>query len=170
LGRYADAKARCAPLLEFAPNYFGAPSILAMADLLQGNFEAARPMIERWTTMVNPSAKGQAQELVEALAGRGDKRALALRYAALPLRSDLDPASGHGFAGFETAVVLMLLGERELTLGYLERLAVDLGSDVDWALMLPVMDPIRCDPRFVAIIQRLKTTDPYAATVCGEKH
>ena len=31
------------------------------------------------------------------------------------------------------------------------------------------MDSIRCDPRFVAIIQRLKTTDPYAAKVCADK-
>jgi hypothetical protein len=31
------------------------------------------------------------------------------------------------------------------------------------------MDPIRCDPRFVAIIERLKTRDPYAAKICGGK-
>ena len=63
----------------------------------------------------------------------------------------------------------MLLGERELTINCLERLAGKLGSHADWAVMMPVMDPIRCDPRFVAIIQRLKTTDPYAAKVCAGK-
>src|SRR5439155_9995428 len=49
LGRYAEAKARCAPVLEFAPSYFGCPAIVSLADLLQGNFEAARPMLKRWT-------------------------------------------------------------------------------------------------------------------------
>ena len=63
----------------------------------------------------------------------------------------------------------MLLGERELTINYLERLAGQLGSHADWALMMPTMDPIRCDPRFVAIVQRLKTTDPYAGKVCAGK-
>jgi hypothetical protein len=66
-------------------------------------------------------------------------------------------------------VVLMLLGERELTISYLERLAGQLGSHADWAVMMPIMDSIRCDPRFVAIIQRLKTTDPYVAKVCAGK-
>jgi adenylate cyclase len=131
LGRYADAKARCAPVLEFAPTYVGCLEIVSLADLLQGNFEAARPMLERLAAAENPSASGQGRELVEALAGRGD---------------------------------------RELALGYLERLAGELGGHADWAVILPVMDPIRCDPRFVAIIQRLKTTDPYAAKVCGGKH
>ena len=63
----------------------------------------------------------------------------------------------------------MLLGEHELTLSYLERLAGELGSHADWVVMMPIMDSIRCDPRFVAIIQRLKTTDPYAAKVCADK-
>ena len=36
--------------------------------------------------------------------------------------------------------------------------------------MLPTMDPIRCDPRFVAVVQRMKTTDPHAAKVCAGKH
>jgi adenylate cyclase len=170
LGRYADAKARCAPVLEFAPNYVGCLGIVSLADLLQGNFDAARPMLERWAAAGNPSASGQGRELVEALAGRGDRRALALRYAALPWKSSFDPASGNVLPGFQIPIALMLLGERELTLSYLERLAGELGSYADWTVMLPVMDPIRCDPRFVAIIQRLKTTDPYAAKVCAEKH
>ena len=169
LGRYADAKARCAPVLEFAPTYVGCLQIVSLADLLQGNFDAARPILERMAAE-NPSASGQGREIVEALAGRGDRRALALRYAALPWKSSFDPASGNMLPGFEIPIVLMLLGERELTLSYLERLAGELGGYADWAVMLPVMDPIRCDPRFVAIIQRLKTTDPYAEKVCGEKH
>ena len=29
---------------------------------------------------------------------------------------------------------------------------------------------IRCDPRFVAVVKKLKTTDPYYAKVCAGKH
>lgn len=170
LGRYADAKARCEPVLEFAPTYVGCLDIVSVADLLQGDFEAARPMLERWAAAGNRSASGQGRELVEALAGRGDRRALALRYAALAANSYLDPASGNALLGDEIPIVLMLLGEHELALSYLERLAGEMDSRADWAVMLPVMDPIRCDPRFVAIIQRLKTSDPYAAKVCAGKH
>lgn len=169
MGRYAEAKAHCSSVLEFAPTYAGCLDDISRADLLLGDFDAARAMLERLAAADNPSASGQGRELVEALASRSDRRALALRYAALPSTSSFDPTSGNAFLGYEIPMVLMLLGERELALSYLERLAGELGSHADWTVMLPVMDPIRCDPRFVAIIQRLKTTDPYAAKVCAEK-
>ena len=169
LGRYADAKKRCEPVLEFAPNYVGCLDNTSRADLLLGDFEAARVILERLAAADNPSASGQGRELAEALAGRSDRHALALRYSALPANSELDPTSGNAFSDYEIPVVLMLLGERELTISYLEHLAGHLGSHADWAVMMPAMDPIRCDPRFVAIIQRLKTADPYAAKVCAGK-
>jgi TolB-like protein/Tfp pilus assembly protein PilF len=170
LGRYAEAKARCAPVLEFAPDHVGNLTTVAMADLLSGNFDAARPMLERAAATQNPSASTQPRELVDALAGRADRHAFAVRLAALRYNSSLDRTSGNILVGYQIAAVLMLLGERELTLSYLEVLAGELGGLPDWAMILPVMDPIRCDPRFVAIIQRLKITDPYAAKVCAEKH
>lgn len=169
LGRYAEAKARCVPVLEFAPSHVGNLLTVAMADLLSGDFDAAQPMLERAAAAQNPSASGQARELVEALAGRADRHAVAERLSSFRYNSNLDPASGDILNGYQIAAVLMMLGERELTLKYLERLAGELGGVAEWAMILPVMDPIRCDPRFVAIIQRLKTTDPYAAKVCTGK-
>ena len=168
-GRYADAKTRCEPVLEFAPNYVGCLDNISRAELLLGDFDAARQTLERLAAADNPSAGEQGRELAEALAGRGDRHALALRYSALPTNSALDPSSGNTFSGYEIPVVLMLLGEHELTISYLERLAGQLGSHADWAVMMPTMDPIRCDPRFVAIVQRLKTTDPHAGKVCAGK-
>lgn len=170
LGRYGEAKALCAAVLEFAPNHVGNLVTVAMADLLSGDFDAARPMLERAAAAQNPSANTQARELVDALAGRADRHAFALRLAALRYNSSLESASGNILVGYQIAPVLMLLGEHELTLSYLEVLAGELGGIPEWAMILPVMDPIRCDPRFVAIIQRLKTTDPYAAKVCTGKH
>jgi TolB-like protein/Tfp pilus assembly protein PilF len=169
LGRYAEAKARCASVLEFAPDHLGSLMTIAMADLLSADFDAARPMLERAAAAQNPSASTQARELVDALAGRADRHALGQRLAALDYKSHLDSASGNILNGYQTAIVLMLLGEHELTLSYLDVLASELGGEAEWAMILPVMDPIRCDPRFVAIIQRLKTTDPYAAKVCARK-
>jgi TolB-like protein/Tfp pilus assembly protein PilF len=170
LGRYAEAKALCAAVLEFAPNHVGNLVTVAMADLLSGDFDAARPMLERAAAAQNPSANTQPRELVDALAGRADRHAFAVRLAALRYNSSVEPASGNILVGYQIPPVLMLLGEHELTLSYLEVLAGELGGIPEWAMILPVMDPIRCDPRFVAIIQRLKTTDPYAAKVCAGKH
>ena len=82
----------------------------------------------------------------------------------------MDPVSGNSLEGYDIPPVIMLLGEPELTLGYLEYLAGELGGSADWALMLPDLNPIRCDPRFAAVVQRMKTNDPYAAKVCAGKN
>ena len=170
LGRNADAKALCTHVLETAPTFAGCLERVGIADLLSGDFDGARSMLERLAAATNPSASGQAQQLVEALAGRADRHAFARRLAALPFKSNLDPASGNALADYEIPVVLMLLGERELALDYLERLDQEVGGYADWVVMLPVMDPIRCEPRFVAVIKKLKTTDPYYTKVCAGKH
>jgi TolB-like protein/Tfp pilus assembly protein PilF len=167
-GRDAEAKARCLRALEIDPAYVGCLEDVAIIDLQSGNFESARSMLERLAAG-EKIAGTQGGDLIEALAGRGDKRALARRYAALPFDSYLDPSSGNMFIGYDMPAVLMLLGEPGLALDYTERLAGEAGGTADWTVMLPAMDPIRCDPRFVAVVERLKTKDPYAAKVCGKK-
>lgn len=87
---------------------------------------------------------------------------------ALSHNSKFDPASGNALEGYDMPSVLMLLGERELALAYIEHLAGNLGGTVDWAVMLPAMDPIRCEPRFVAVVERMKTTDPHFAKACED--
>ena len=108
---------------------------------------------------------------VMVVASRADpgSMALAQRYAALPINSKLDLASKNLFEGFDMPAVLMLLGERELALANLERLVGNLGGTAEWAVVLPALDPIRCEERFVAVVKKLKTTDPHFAKVCGEK-
>ena len=106
-------------------------------------------------------------QLVQALAGKGDKKALAVRYASLPFKSGLDPGSGNNLEDFHLAPLLVMLGERDIALDYLERFASEVGSTVDWSIMLPAMDPIRCEPRFVALVKKLGTRDPHFSKVCG---
>ncbi|HSE13178.1 MAG TPA: hypothetical protein VLB69_11140, partial [Rudaea sp.] len=168
LGRDAEAKARCMRALEIDPAYVGCLEDVALVDLQSGNLEAARSILERLAAAEKITGT-QGKDLIEALAGRGDKRALARRYAALPFDSYLDPSSGNMFIGYDMPSVLMLLGEPQLALEYTERLAGEAGGTADWTVVLPAMDPIRCDPRFVAVIDRLKTKDPYFAKVCGKK-
>ena len=169
LGRDADAKARCLRTLAFAPTYGACLEDTALAEIALGNLDAAREMLERQAAIDNPSAVVQGRELVTALKG-GDRRALAMRYAALPYNSKFDPHSGNSIEGYDMPAVLVMLGENALALDYVERLAGQLGGTADWAIMLPALDPIRCEPRFIAVVERLKTTDPHAAKVCAGKH
>ena len=169
LGRNADARTSCLRVLEFAPKYEGCLGAVATADLLSGDFGEARQMLDRLAAAFNPSASGQGREIVSALSGNGDRHALAARMSALPLRSRLVASSGNALEDYHVASVLMLLGEGQLALDYVDRLSRELGNEMDWAIMSPALDPIRCEPRFVAVVKRLKTFDPYAAKVCTGK-
>src|SRR5438552_16357083 len=79
LGRYADAKSRCAPVPEFAPNYVGCLDNTSRADLLLGDFEASLAMLERLAAADNPHASGHGRELAEAQAARSDRHGRARR-------------------------------------------------------------------------------------------
>jgi TolB-like protein/Tfp pilus assembly protein PilF len=170
LSRDADAQTVCMRILAFAPTYVGCMDDVAMADLQLHDYANARAMLERLAAVLNPSAAAQGRELTDALAGHGDRHALAVRYAALPLQSNLDPASGNVLEDYDLVAVIVLLGERELALTYLEHIAAVGSDNADWAIMLPAVDPIRCEPRFVVVVKKMKTTDPYYAKVCDGKH
>jgi hypothetical protein len=91
-----------------------------------------------------------------------------MQMAALPFNSNLIEGSANVLEDQIVAAVLMMLDEHGLALDYMERNADNLGTTMNWAVMLPIMDPIRCQPRFVAIIGKLNTSDPRFDKVCSQ--
>ncbi len=169
LGRDEEAKVRCLQALAFAPDYGACLGDIAMAELSMGQLAAARATLEKQAAIDNPGASEQGGELFNALSGQSSKRDFALRLAALGFNSKFDPASQNLIEDYDLPSVLLLLGEKEITLAYLEKFAALKGNYVDWAIMMPAMDPIRCEPRFIAIVKKVKTNDPHFAKVCSEK-
>lgn len=169
VGRNAEAKARCEKVLTFAPQFIACLQYIGVLDLMAKDWSSAQAMLERLAAVNNPSARGQARELADAMSGRADRHALAQRMAALPFNSGVDPTSGNALEDQAVALVLMLLHEYALALDYIERDTGNLGTTMDWAITLPQMDPIRCEPRFVAVVKQLKTTDPRHAKACSGK-
>jgi TolB-like protein/Tfp pilus assembly protein PilF len=172
LGRVTDARTNCERVLAFAPDYVGCLQQVAFAELLRGDPEAARPYLHAIGRSGDGSALPLIDEVVNAFKGRGDRRATAQRLATFSARSALDPTSGNSFTTSETPALLVLLGAPELALDYLERSVDEPESTTDppeWPMMLPALDPIRCTPRFRALVERLKTRDPRAATVCADR-
>jgi TolB-like protein/Tfp pilus assembly protein PilF len=169
LGRYAEARAECDRVLRFAPDYVACEVTNGFVALLQGDRPAARRLLLHAAKVDSPGAAPMIEALVDAMDGRGDRRALARRLAAYPSRSWIDPASGTIFGSYETPALLVMLGERALALDYLERNAAEAGNTVEWPLMMAALDPIRCDPRFTALVKARKISDPHAARVCKAK-
>jgi TolB-like protein/Tfp pilus assembly protein PilF len=170
LGRVADARANCERVLAFAPDFVGCQQLVALAELLRGDPVAARPHLHAIARTRDGSALPLVDEVIDAFAGQGDRRTAAQRLAAFSARSALDPSSGNIFTTIDTPALLVLLGAPELALDYLERSVDEPESTTnppEWTMMLPALDPIRCAPRFKALVERLKTRDPRAGTVCA---
>jgi adenylate cyclase len=169
LGRYDEAIARCQRVFEYAPDYPYCLDDSSLASLLAGDYASAQAMLDRLAAQINPSALGEGKKLVDALQGRADRRAFAVWLASLPRYSRTDPASHNVINAVSTPSVLVMLGYHDLALDFMERTSSDVGNDTNLAILPPVMDAIRCQDRFRAVVDRIKATDPYAAKVCAPK-
>jgi adenylate cyclase len=167
LGRNAEARAECDRVLAFAPDYYDGQEFAGVVALVQGDYEPARGYLRRAAELHGSvEAAKFADTVVDALQGHGDRRAVARRLAASDYRRAVTPGSDSVFAANTMALLIVMLGEPALALDYLERTTNEVGFVNDWALVYPALDPIRCDPRFVALIKRAKTMDPRAPKVC----
>jgi TolB-like protein/Tfp pilus assembly protein PilF len=167
LGRYDEARKVCEPIIAVAPDYFQCQLRTGTAELLGGRPENARPFLIQAAKINNSSALPLVNELVDALAGRGDRLAVAQRLAAFPVRSEITPGSGNIFSDGEIPGLLMLLGAPDLALGYVERHSPELFGGLDWALANTSLDPIRCEPRFQQAARNLAINDLRAAKLCA---
>ena len=167
LGRNDEANALCRKLLVTRPNFLACLQYVALTEHIAGNHDEALAFRESVSALQNPGNEANDRELVAALAGRGDKQAVARRLAALPFNSLVIAGSGNAMEDHVVAAEIILLGEPGLALDYLDRMSRHLGNTVDWGITMPTMDAIRCEPRFRAIVERLRTQDPRYARTCG---
>ena len=167
LGRYDEAWAMCQRVLGFAPNFGPCLSDVGVTDILLGRFDEARPTLVRLAELYNPSAVPLVNELVDALDGRGDKRAMALRLADFSIRSAVEPGSGNVFDPMDLLTLMMALGEPQVALDYIERHADTPYGVLDWGLVRASVDPVRCDPRFRAAVKKQAIDDLRAAKLCA---
>ncbi|GAA0853935.1 tetratricopeptide repeat protein [Aliiglaciecola litoralis] len=169
MGRYADAKARCMQVLALFPDFWGCLEDIALIELQLGNFDAAQRMFDKMAKVIKPSASKQGRELIAALTGKADKQQVAKGYASLAFDSHFDPSSDNAITSYFIPTILVMLGEFQLSLDYLERWSVEEGTEQSWAAVFPMLDPVRCEPRFIALVKKVKMHDPHFARVCGEQ-
>ena len=170
LGRPAEAIALCAPTLrDGTPNQNCAEST-AFAMLVAGDLEGARAAYQRYTQLTNPLALPLANEVFDALEGRGDRAAVAARLARFGPQSSYDPASGNVFGVYVIPVLLVMLGSPQLVVPNLDAFAMsDRSGQTEWAMMMKSLGTVHCDLAFAALVARVKTKDPYHAALCTER-
>jgi len=168
-GRDAEAIAACTPALEYAPDSDLCSRVIGLSHLILGDLNRARPYFDRTATVRGGGTDQQVAGLFDALDGRSDRKAFARRLVAFPARSWRDPGSGNLFSDSEVPMLLILLGEPGLALDYVDRASRSSQIDLAWGVLMPSLDPIRLEARFVAAVDRIKVVDYRAATLCAGK-
>ena len=167
LGRDREARDRCAAALAQSPESYGCVQYVVATNIFLGDLDAAREPMRRLAAQKGPAGVARAERLLDALAGRGDVAAVIAELAVLPYNSVVDDRSDNVLEDHIVAAMLMQLGGHEEALAFLERTSVEGGNTVEWALVLPSFDPVRCMPRFQALFTVIGSQDPHAARVCG---
>jgi TolB-like protein/Tfp pilus assembly protein PilF len=163
-GRNADAIAACEPTLAYAPGSFLCVQEIGPAYLLDGKRDLARRYYDQWAKNWGTGTDRQVAALFDALSGRGDVAAFARRLAATPDRSWNDPKSGDLLSDWDIPLMLVLLDQKELALEYIR--TANGSANLAWSMLMPALDPIRCDARFRDKVAKMKIRDLRAESLC----
>lgn len=169
LGRYPEAIALCVPILKAVPDDINCLESTAYATMMTGDYAAARSLYEHYARVLNPSALSTIRDTFDALEGHGDHHTIAVRIAAFKQQSSYDLNSGNVFGVYVIPSVLVLLGEPKLAIANLKSFVEeDRSGQTEWAIM-QITGPVHCDPDFVDVVKKAKTTDPHYDALCSKK-
>ena len=88
--------------------------------------------------------------LAAAKAQSGDKD------AAVRLLAELEELNRHWNVAYWCALLYLSLGNRDEAIRWLEQAIADAGSlNITWIKADPMLDPLRGDPRFEALVQKV---------------
>ena len=147
-GEFQTAKDEARRGAELDPTFFFPQMQFGWIDLQQGNIRAAIPELEKAAAMEAPPFA--TAYLGYAYGAAGD------RSRALATIEELKKKSVHGYVSpFNLAMVHLGLGDLERAMDLLEQASAD---NSQWMMYLKtdrVFDPLRANPRFIALMKKL---------------
>jgi TolB-like protein len=157
--RVAEAEAECRRALELDPDFWRSIVVLGRCYETQGRYEDAIACYERATVLSDrvPSAIGALGRAC-ALAGRHEEACALLR--------ELDELARHRYVSPWAKVLIYLGLADDKVFECLEQTCRDRGGWLMYLAADPRFDPLRADPRFRSILERLHLK-PFAVTLAN---
>src|SRR5215468_3914035 len=148
--RYDEAIAQLRKTLEIDPAFYYAHDTLGVALELKGDLAAAIAEYTKAQELTDNNLASRVQ-LAAAKAQSGDKE------AAVQMLAELEELSrNRNVRAFWRAVLYLSLGNREEAVRWLEQAVADHeGLDIAYIKVEPLLDPLRGDPRFEALVQKV---------------
>jgi tetratricopeptide (TPR) repeat protein len=136
-------------VIDLDPHFGLAHARLGTTYAAQGAFGPAIPELEEAQQLSGPDPYiGGLLGYAQALSGNAD--------AARKLLERLTQTSRHQYVpAFSIALIYVGLGERDQALGWLEKAYQDRSTYMVYAKTDPLLDPIRSDRRFAALLHRM---------------
>lgn len=149
-GRYDEAISQLRKTLEIDPTFYPTHFNLGVALQLKGDLSGA---IAEYTKAqeLSPDLENPVM-LATAKAESGDKS------AAIKILSDLEKLGKHHYAGgaYWRALLYLSIGNRDEAIRCLAQTVADpAGSDILYINVFHFFDPLRGDPRFQALVQKV---------------
>ena len=152
-GNYQAAKDQARKAAELDPTYFFPPMLEGWIDLQERKFGDAIPSLKKAKALESPAFV--TAWLAYAYAASGDRPRAMGEIEDLKKRS-----TGGEVLPFNLAIVHLGLGDLKLAIDYLERAYAADSQWMGWLKKDRMFDPLRSDPRFVALLKKLRLSDP----------
>jgi TolB-like protein/Flp pilus assembly protein TadD len=150
-GSFEAAKEQARRASELDPAFFFPPLIYGWVDIEAGKVAEAIPSLKKAQALESPAFV--TAFLAYAYGASGD------RAHAMAELDALTTMSLHGkVLPFNLALVHLGLGDRKLALDYLERAYASDSQWMGWLNKDRMFDPLRSEPRFVALMRKLRFT------------
>jgi serine/threonine-protein kinase len=150
---YGKAIRVCREINEFDPSFYKAYTSMGRAMALDGNYTQALAMLEKGRSLAGDVPSVLAA-IGQVFALSGDRTSARGVLAKLTARAAEIHTPSTSFA-----MVHMGLGENERALDWLEKACEQHEPPVCTVKAHPVYDPLRTNPRFQAILRRLRLAD-----------
>jgi serine/threonine-protein kinase len=153
--RYDGAIDQLDKVIDLHPHYWFAFQRLAMVYGALGRYEEGIAAAERAISLAGPDMGRNGRETLAplyALAGRRDE--------ALRMLADLEGRAREGYVPpCDFARLNVALGDHDEAFRWLDGAVEVRDGDLFMTKVWPVWDPIRDDPRFVRLLDRLNLSD-----------
>ena len=148
--RYDQARDQLARAIEMNPMADESHRVLGMTLALQGEAAEAERVLREAMTL--PGAGAYTEATLAWALGRAGKREHALR-----ILSALETQAQRGYVSpVAFAIVHIGLGNLDAALDWAERAYAERRGWLAYFKVNPVVDPLRGDPRFQALVQRMR--------------
>jgi eukaryotic-like serine/threonine-protein kinase len=148
-GRYPAAKEQARRASELDPAFFFPPMVYGWVDIEAGKLTDAIPSLKKAKALESPAFV--TAYLAYAYGASGD------RAHAMVELEDLKKMSPHGeVLPFNLALVHLGLGDRQRAIDGLERAYASDSQFMGWLNKDRMFDPLRSEPRFVALMRKLR--------------